>query len=245
MPTLIDAPISTFVPDEAAMLRIEAIVEQDDPVDNPLSEKQRILLSEPLDSSWTPPPADDRPGERRKFWAAVDVGVFASDTDFLAPDNFVVLDVESPSNWKAERAYHLWKYKPPLVAVEIVSNRVGHELGSKRDTYARWGIEYYIVYDPGRELRGDVLYVFVLDGDRYVRTFDHFLPKLGLGVTIWEGVYANRRDTYLRWCDASGSLIPTGKEAAAKSHEERDQAVARAERYLALLRAQGIDPEAG
>jgi Uma2 family endonuclease len=39
--------------------------------------------------------------------------------------------------------------KAPEVAVEIVSNKVGHELTSKLRDYARIGVDYYVVYAPG------------------------------------------------------------------------------------------------
>ncbi|MCX7938354.1 MAG: hypothetical protein N2545_02805 [Thermoflexales bacterium] len=72
-----------------------------------------------------------------------------------------------------------------------------------------------------------------------------------LGVTLWRGTYEEREDTWLRWCDRDGVLIPTGVERAeterqrAEAERQRAEAErARAERLAAKLRAAGIDPEA-
>lgn len=59
-----------------------------------------------------------------------------------------------------------------------------------------------------------------------------------------------KADTWFRWTDQHGELIPTGKERAELEHkrteQERqgaEQEHQRAERYAALLRQAGIDPE--
>lgn len=117
------------------------VTEDDEPVDNTLSEKQQRLLVEPLDSSWTPPPDEDEPEKSRPFWAATNLGVFPSvNQPPLVPDVFVRLDVESPADphEKRGRAYFVWDYgKPPDVALEIVSNRKGGEISRKLKDYAR------------------------------------------------------------------------------------------------------------
>ena len=72
-----------------------------------------------------------------------------------------------------------------------------------------------------------------------------------------EGKFEGVRSRWLRWTDAQGELIPTGKEAAererGRAEQERrradqergraEQERRRADRLEALLRRAGIDPE--
>jgi hypothetical protein len=72
---------------------------------------------------------------------------------------------------------------------------------------------------------------------RLRRTDETWFDEVQLGVTLWRGIYEEREDTWLRWCDRNGVVIPTGAERADAEHE-------RAERLAAKLRAAGIDPDA-
>jgi hypothetical protein len=70
-------------------------------------------------------------------------------------------------------------------------------------------VPYYIIYDiydPGQNLRGDVLEVYELRAREYVRRPDTWLPNIGLGVTLWQGAFEGRHDTWLRWCDQPKKL---------------------------------------
>ena len=112
------------------------VTEDDEPVDNVFSEKQQRLLTEPLYSSWTPPPEEEQPGHPRPFWAAAHVGIFPSlHQPPLVPDVFVSLDVAVADNMfeQRHRSYFFWEFgKAPEVVIEIVSNRKSGELSNKR-----------------------------------------------------------------------------------------------------------------
>jgi len=90
-----------------------------------------------------------------------------------------------------------------------------------------------------------------------------WFEAVGLGLTAWEGTYEGRRERWLRWCRADGTVVPTGAERADAEREradaergradaereraesERDRADTErehAERLAARLRALGIDP---
>lgn len=208
---------------------IENIVTEDDePVDNLFSEKQQTLLKRSLYSSWTPPPGEDKPKKRRKFLAAANVGIFfAVHEQPLVPDFFLSLDVEPHQNWyeKEHRTYFVWEFgKVPELALEIVSNRKGKELTDKPKDYARMGVNYYIVYDPQQRLSKDVLRVYEIGfGKRYRLREDRQLPDLGLGLTLWQGTFEDHEDTWLRWCDTEGRLIPTGEERAISAETELEK----------------------
>jgi Uma2 family endonuclease len=202
------------------------VTEDDEPVDNIFSEKQQRLLADALYSSWTPLPDEDHPATPRPFLAAVNVGIFFSVYQPpLVPDMFLSLDVEVGAGWKADerRSYFVWELgKVPEVVVEVVSNKEGNELGSKLKRYAEWGITYYVVFDPFHELSETTLCVYELGfGKRLRPRKDFALPTLGLSLTLWEGQFESVTDTWLRWCDQDGQMIPTGREA-------RDQAETRA-----------------
>ena len=236
------------------------VTEDDEPVDNLYSEKLQRILPHILYSSWTPPPDEDHPKKKRKFLAAANVGIFFAVAEPpLVPDMFLSLDVAPHKNWYEKRhcTYFVWEFgKVPEVAIEIVSNRKGKELTEKLKTYARWGINYYVVYDPQKRLSKDVLCVYELGfGKRYRPRQDFLLPDLGLGLTLWKGTFEDHEDTWLRWLDAKGRLILTGEERAANAEglaskeaqraasaealaKQEAQRAASAEAELAKLRAE-------
>ncbi len=205
---------------------IENIVTEDDePVDNLFSAKQQRLLARSLYASWSPPPSEDQPQERRRFLADTNVGIFfAVHQPPLVPDFFLSLNVAPHRDWydKAHRTYFVWEFgKVPEVVLEIVSNRKGGELSSKLKDYARIGVNYYVVYDPNNHLSKDTLRVYEFGfGKRYLRREDNQLPDLGLTLTHWQGVFEDREGIWLRWCDAEGRLIPTGEERALQAEAE-------------------------
>ena len=223
------------------------VTEDDTPVDNIHSERQAKLLSDSLYSSWT------GPGEERPFVAMGNVGLFfAVKQPPLVPDFLLSLDVEMPDDVrpKENRSYFIWNYgKAPDLVAEFVSNTEGGEADIKRRRYALIGISYYVIFDPLNQLRGGVLQVFALRGRVYEPVAANFLPDIGLGLTLWTGLYAGMRGEWLRWCDRSGRLLLTGDENAIQERQRADQEQQRAEeqqqradRLAAQLRSLGINP---
>lgn len=217
-------------------------MEDDEPVGNLFFARQQRLLVEPLYSSWTPLPNEEGEislGSPRPFLADANVGVFfAVHQPPLVPDMFLSLDIQTGPDWNADecRSYFVWEFgKVPDVVVEVVSNREGHELGSKLRRYAEWGIPYYVVFDPFHELSETTLCVYEFGFGKRYRPRDNWnLPTVGLSLTLWDGEFEGIRDTWLRWCDAEGQMIPTGKE---RSAQEAARAT-RAEAEVAQLRAE-------
>lgn len=248
-PNVIDeAAVQWVLPPEDGPKLEQLVTEDDEPVDSIYSEKQQRLLTESLYAGWT------GPGNERPFIALANVGLFYNiNQPPYVPDALLSLDVRLPDDiWrKGHRCYFTWLYgKPPEVVVEIVSNRIGGEESRKLRDYARIGIDYYVILDPERHLSRDLARVFERGSSgSYQRLPSPFwFPKVGLGVTLWEGVYEDRRDCWLRWVDAQGRLIPTGAERAEQertiAQQERqrtEQERQRADRLAAKLRELGIE----
>lgn len=224
------------------------VTEDDEPVDNILSEKQQRLLTEPLYSSWSGPPLEED-GAPRPFVALANVGFFPKPENRpLVPDVMLSIDVQVDEDLskKENRSYFLWKHgKPPDIVIEIVSNDGGEELGIRFQRYRRARVVYYVVYDPLHCLREATLRVFQLRGDLYVRIDEPRFDSLGLALTEWHGTFENHTGTWLRWCTLDGKLIPSGAERAEDEHRRAMLAEERVRRLEELLRAKGIDPEGG
>ena len=238
--TLLESVSAIEAPDVSQL-----ITEDDTPVDNIFSEKQQRLLVEPLYLSWK----TDRP-----FVAAANVGIFSSIRQPpIVPDMFLSLDVQVAKDlWvKEHRSYFLWEYdKPPEVVVEIVSNTKGGETGKKFRRYARLGVWYYVIFDPQQIVQEDMLHIYQLSLGRYTLQNDHYLDQVSLGLKLWDGDFEGTHELWLRWCDESEQLIPTGAELAEqerqRAEQERQRAEQerqRAERLAAQLRALGVEPE--
>jgi len=212
------------IPPEA-LPDVENLVTEDDiPVDNIFSEKQQRLLTESLYAGWR----SDRP-----FIALANVGLFFGiHKPPLVPDMLLSLDVKMPGDvWpKVNRSYFVWEYgKPPEAVIEVVSNTEGGEDTHKLETYARIGVDYYAIYDPEGQLSKQALRLYKRYDTGYVITTERYLPKLGLGLTLWSGRYEDLDATWLRWCDQEGQVIPTGAECAAMEVQRADHEMQRAD----------------
>lgn len=228
--------------DPAVIPNLDDLVTEDGkPVDNLFVEKLYRLLTEPLLSGW------QRPGGG-PFLVAANVGWFyAFREPPLVPDVMLILDVTpaAPPREKEGRSYFQWLYgKPPDVAIEVVSDKRGDEEGYKMTMYARLRLQYYVIFDPSEILGHGVLRAFELVGKRYRPIDARLLPDAGLGLVLWQGDYQGTEETWLRWCDEKGELIPTGAERAEAERRRADESNEKLERLRAQLRAAGIEPEA-
>jgi hypothetical protein len=236
--------------DPEAVPNLDELVTEDGvPVEGIYAEKQYRLLTNPLYSSCV------GPGEGRSFLVLANVGWFHTWREPpLVPDTLLSLDVAPASDLRAKegRSYFQWIMgKPPDVIIEIVADRRGGEEDFKMKMYARMRALFYVIYDPDNLLGKGVLRAHVLQRDKYEAIEPAWFPEVGLGLTLWEGVFEGVQATWLRWCDQQGRAIPTGAERAEEEHrradEERrraEQAAEKAQRLAAQLRALGIKPEA-
>jgi Uma2 family endonuclease len=47
-----------------------------------------------------------------------------------------------------------------------------------------------------------------------------WIPELGIGLAIWDGLFEGMPQSWLRWCDAEGAIFPTDTEAALQREAE-------------------------
>jgi len=218
------------------------MTEDDTPVDNFASEKnQRLLVETIYNSNYY----KDRP-----VVAAANVGIFVTiHGPTRVPDVFLSLDTAIAKDWweKHNRAYFFWEFgKPPDLVIEIVSNKEGEELGEKFLAYRRMGVPYYVVFDPQKLLSQHTLLAFQLSVavPRYEQISAAWLPGVGIGLTTWHGVFEQKEELYLRWCDQQGILLPNAEEIiiaernrAEQEHNRAEQERNRAEKAEAELAA--------
>jgi Uma2 family endonuclease len=211
---------------------LEALVTEDHrPLDRMFVEKQYRLLTRPLYACWTVA------SQGRTFLVLVNVGWFYQHkTPAVVPDCLLSLDVTCPEDLhtKSGHSYYQWEMgKSPDVIIEIVSDRLGGEDSWKRTLYARLGVRYYAILDPDAYLTDQPLRVMRLSGMDYEPIAPGMLPGVGLGLTLWQGSFEGHHDTWLRWCDAAGQVIPTGEESAAQERTRADEQSARADKESA------------
>jgi hypothetical protein len=97
-----------------------------------------------------------------------------------------------------------------------------------------------VVFDPDECLEGGVLRAFGLRDEKYAPIDPKRFGELGLGLTLWEGEVEGGEDTWLRWIDADGKLIPNAKERAQAEMKRANVAVERVKRLEEKLRAAGL-----
>lgn len=226
-----DKSTSIFTPAKQLPNLDDLITEDDEPVDNLFSANQQHLLIDALYEFW----------DEESFIAATNVGMFYDTVQPpLVTDVLVSLNVHVfPGNAldKHNRSYFLWEYKkPPEVVIELVSSKKGKEVGSKLQDYAKFGVQYYIIYDPLQQISEHALRVYELSDTSYLETKSRWLEDVGVGLMLWKGFYRGMEATWLRWCDQQGNPLLTSKESRIQERQ-------RAELLATQLRALGVDPD--
>jgi Uma2 family endonuclease len=164
----------------------------------------------------------------------------ARDRDFRGPDFFFVRGV--PLN--PPRPYWaVWKEsgKYPDMIIELSSpTTIKEDLGIKKETYEKvFHTHEYICYNPfsGR-----------LDAWRLTdHRFEPIVPdkrgwlwckELNLWLGPWKGKFQGKEDTYLRFYNTEGNLVPTIGEAAQAKAVTAEQQAEAAKQQMELAKQQ-------
>jgi Uma2 family endonuclease len=247
LPTQVPSPgplaAPTLEPELDPEIDYDSLVTEDHkPVDRIFIEKLYRLLTRPLYASWP------GPGPGGPFLVLADVGWFYQHkTPAVVPDVLLTLGVTAPEDLQVKQghSYYQWDMgKQPDVIIEAVSDRIGGEESFKKALYARLGVPYYAVFDPRHLLSGDTLRTYELVGGIYRLVEPGPWSAVGLGLRLWQGKFEGVEDTWLRWCDAGGAIIPTGEERAAALAEQVRLADERIRELEAELRRLKGEPPA-
>jgi hypothetical protein len=218
----------------------ELALEEDRPAGNVRAEKQERLLTESLYASWS------GPGEDRPFQALANIAlVYALKRPALVANVLLSLDVQPEEDLaeKGDHSYFVWlRGKAPDVAIEFVADLHEGESTARMREYARCGVPYYVLFDPNGMPDAGLLRVLALREGAYEALAPGWLPRVGLGLMLWEGVYEGTQGCWLRWCDRAGRPIPTGRERAEEAERRAQQDRRWAERLAEQLRALGVEP---
>jgi Uma2 family endonuclease len=239
-----NAPISlppavpVLMPAEEALPTYDDLVTEDHkPVERILVEKLYRLLTHPLYANWPGPEG------RRPFLVMANVGLFyKAKTPAVVPDCLLSLNVNYPEDLhvKQGHSYYVWQMgKAPDVVIEIVSDKLGGEDTFKRELYAEIGVPYYAIFDPDHYLSEETLRTYQLNGKKYRPVDPGPWEDVGLGLRLWKGEFEGVEETWLRWCDANGEIIPTGEERAAElaqDLQQRDDRIRQLEREVRRLK---------
>jgi len=193
-----------------------------------------------------------------EFYVAEDLNLYYDKHHsdwYKRPDWFAVLGV--PPLYGAERvmrySYVMWQEKvPPFIVVELLSDSsekedLGKTVPKPKKPPTKWEvyerrvkIPFYVIFS--RDL--DQFQVFQLVKGRYqeipVAKKWFWLPKIQLGLGLWEGFYNGVEHEWLRWYDAKGEWIPTQTEIADFQAKRADLAETELAQLKALLAEKGL-----
>jgi Uma2 family endonuclease len=180
---------------------------------------------------------------------------------YKRPDWFAVVGIPRLYEEKELRlSYVTWQEGVnPFIAIELLSpgtekEDLGQTLRDAEQPPTKWEVyesflrvPYYAAFD--RYI--DTLRVFVLNGDRYdaVELTDSkfWMPRLQLGLGLWQGTYQGIHRRWLRWYDATGDWVQTPVEQEQRQVEQQrqraEQEQHRVERLIAQLKALGVEPD--
>lgn len=140
----------------------------------------------------------------------------------------------------------------PQVVMEFLSDTDGEEY-SQKSTFppGKWfffeqvlKVPIYVIFDP----YGCRLEVYALENGIYQPATPnaegrYWIPSMNLFLGTWRGYKEGHEWDWLRWWDASGNLLPWAVESVAQERQRAEQERQRAEKFAALLKSQGIDPD--
>ncbi|MEG4287133.1 Uma2 family endonuclease [Microcoleus sp. A006_D1] len=155
-----------------------------------------------------------------------------------APDWFYVPDVPPTLDADLRRSYVMWReLMPPLIVLEFVSGDGSEERDKTPRKGKFWIYEriirpaFYAIY----EVKKAQVEVYHLVEDRFElaapNNRGHYpIAQIGVELGIWEGVYQGVELPWLRWWDASGTLLPAAEERAEQAELAAEKAQSEAER---------------
>ena len=254
---VIDLPIAA--PEPQTLPGSAELPDSDDtPVDNEGQNDIPNGLRSSLSHLWS---------DRQDWFFGVDMAIYDREGQqnrkpTIVPDGFLALGVIRRKEKLGRRSYVLAEEQNivPIFALEYLSRTYGGEYDEKLKIYAKLGVLYYVVYNPENRRKHQKLELYELQGKTYQqsrRSPPFWLPKLGLGIGVNQGILSGIPMEWLSWFDHEGTPYPLTEEALERERQRAERQYRRAERewqraereqqraelLAAKLRELGIDPD--
>jgi Uma2 family endonuclease len=172
-----------------------------------------------------------------------------------APDWFYV-DSALPANGIRRSYTPQVEGNSPTLVMEFVSatseSEYSDEYSAKRShPMGKWffyeqilQVPYYLIF----EHEAGLLACYQLHNGRYVLTDPnsegrYWIPEMQLFLGVWQGSKSGLTGYWLRWWDASGTILPWAIEQMEQERQRADEERQQKERLIMYLRSQGIDPD--
>jgi len=210
----------------------EELPDSDDtPVDNELQDLIPGLLKAILALVWA---------NRMDWFFGVDMGVYYDPEEpAIVPDGFLSLGVERVFDENLRLSYVYWEenHIPPIMVLEIVSQKRRGEYTKKKQLYAQLDVLFYVVYNPQRRRKAPLEVYRLVDGEYVLQSENNpvWLDEIGLGIGRERGTYQGITREWLYWYDELGQKLLTPEERIWQAEQK-------AERLAEKLRELGIDP---
>jgi Uma2 family endonuclease len=199
---------------------------------------------------------------RQEMFSALDMNLYYDPEHtswYKRPDWFLVAGVSRLYQGHDSRSsYVLWDEKvAPIVVVEFLSP------GTESEDLGRFAVKpprskpgkppcKFEVYEQIIKVQNYVVYDEVTQRLRYFRLVNGryqeqpiaaqnprlWIPELGIGLGTWVGPFDELPQTWLRWCDASGAVLPTDTE------QEQQATLAERQARLAERQARLVEQQA-
>jgi Uma2 family endonuclease len=191
--------------------------------------------------------------ERMDWYFGVDMAIYHTTgedpTIPVVPDAFLSIGVERRKGGKSRKSYAVWEESGvvPILVLEMVSETVRGEYGEKMEIYAKLGVLYYVVYNPGlwgqkRKKQHQAFEVYKLVEGAYAlqQGEPYWMAEVRLGIGRTQVMSDNEMQEQLAWFDQQGERHLSEAEAERRRADLEQQ---RRKQLEAFLRSQGIDPD--
>lgn len=178
--------------------------------------------------------------DRQDWFFGVDMGIYdrsgqRNRAPTIIPDGFLSLGVTRRKGQFGRSSYVLAEEQGivPIFALEYLSKTYGGEYDEKLRIYQDLGVLYYLVYNPEGRRKHQKLELYKLQAGQLQQSTQappFWLPEIGLGIGLNEGLLSGVQLEWLTWFNAEGIPYPLPEEVADLERQRARREYQRAER---------------